>query len=341
MPRRTTRIPSASALLLPILLAVQPALAADNNTFCGGAATPGDPSDLANVVGDQTLEYAVQQPASIVTCAKGYLLEKCGDHENAHKVFDKCIAAGYVGAMIWKALLLEDGTGVTRDLETAARLLHRAATSGDPAYGPLGKLHYATMLLQGKGVERNEAEALRWFQSAADDGNPDAREFLKTGYHTGARDQTTLGAGTPPPGALVAGLTGDNASIPTVNPKKQSISQNPSANVDAPHADPSPAYATTEQRRALKPLTASDRPALPLRPIEPASPPDQATEAPLAEPQPSSASRRLTPVETQPVESNAGHLWVSIVLAIALAIGVIRQGRLKARPNSQMLLTRG
>lgn len=89
--------------------AMPPVLAA---SFCGGPAAPTVPSDLANVVGDQTLEYAVQQPAGIVTCAKGYLLEKCGDHENANRVFDKCIAAGYAGAMIWKALLLEDGAGV-------------------------------------------------------------------------------------------------------------------------------------------------------------------------------------------------------------------------------------
>ncbi|UCV24515.1 tetratricopeptide repeat protein [Ferribacterium limneticum] len=184
------------------------------NPFCGGAATPGDPSDLANVIGDQTLEYAIQQPANIVTCAKGYLLEKCGDHENAHKIFDKCIAAGYAGAMIWKALLLEDGAGVKADLTTAAELMHRAATSGDPAYGPLGKMHYATMLQQGKGVPRDEAAARQWFEAAAAEGSEEARNFLRTGYHTGERDQKAMGAGTPPPSALVRGLTGDNASIP-------------------------------------------------------------------------------------------------------------------------------
>lgn len=179
--------------------AIPAALAA---SFCGGPAAPTLPSDLANVVGDQTLEYAVQQPASMVTCAKGYLLEKCGDHENANRVFDKCIAAGYAGAMIWKALLLEDGAGVAQDSAKAAELLHRAAVSGDPAYGPLGKMHYASALYLGRGVEKNEAEAVKWFQAAAADGNPDAKEFLKTGYHTGQRDRSTLGAGTPTAAAL-------------------------------------------------------------------------------------------------------------------------------------------
>lgn len=208
----------ATLLMISGAVATQAAIA--GNPFCGGAATPGDPSDLANVVGDQTLEYAIQQPANIVTCAKGYLLEKCGDHENAHKIFDKCIAAGYAGAMIWKALLLEDGAGVKPDLTKAAELMHRAATSGDPAYSPLGKMHYATMLQQGKGVPRDEAAARQWFEAAAAEGSEEARDFLRTGYHTGERDQKAMGAGTPPPSALVPGLTGDNASIATVNRKK-------------------------------------------------------------------------------------------------------------------------
>lgn len=181
--------------------AMPPVLAA---SFCGGPAAPTVPSDLANVVGDQTLEYAVQQPAGIVTCAKGYLLEKCGDHENANRVFDKCIAAGYAGAMIWKALLLEDGAGVAQDSAKAAEMLHRAAVSGDPAYGPLGKMHYATVLYLGRGVQKNEVEAIKWFQAAAADGNAEAKEFLKTGYHTGQRDHSTLGAGTPTAAALAS-----------------------------------------------------------------------------------------------------------------------------------------
>jgi hypothetical protein len=173
-----------------------PAAAADSgNRFCGAAVSAAGPGDLS-------LEYAVQQPASMITCSMGYFLEKCGDHDNAHKVFDKCIAAGYVGAMIWKALLLDEGAGVEQDLPKAAELLHRAAVSGDPAYGPLGKMHYATVLHLGRGVEKNEAEALTWFQAAAAEGSEEAREFIKTGYHTGYRDHSGLGAGTPTANAL-------------------------------------------------------------------------------------------------------------------------------------------
>jgi len=104
--------------------------------------------------------------------------------------------------MIWKALLLDDGAGVEQDLPKAAELLHRAAISGDPAYGPVGKMHYATVLYLGRGVTQDRAEAMKWFQAAAAEGNPEAKDFLATNYHTGYRDQQGMGAGTPTSAAL-------------------------------------------------------------------------------------------------------------------------------------------
>ena len=59
--------PPVAMLALGLLCA--PLAHAGSNSFCGGAATPGDPSDLANVVGDQSVEYAMQQPASMISCA--------------------------------------------------------------------------------------------------------------------------------------------------------------------------------------------------------------------------------------------------------------------------------
>lgn len=184
-------------------------------SFCGGTVTPGDPTDLENQVGDMTLQAAVDQPASITTCAKGYLLAKCGDHDNANKIFDKCIAAGYVGAMIWKALQVENGNGTERDLKVAADLLRQAAMSSDPAYGPLGRMHYATVLFEGRGVARDPEEALKWFRQAAAEGSEEAAEFLRTGYHTGARDGRGMGVGTPTAAALAPMLSapGTNAGI--------------------------------------------------------------------------------------------------------------------------------
>ncbi|MGE5472105.1 MAG: tetratricopeptide repeat protein [Bacteroidota bacterium] len=239
----------AGGMLIAIaLFAAVPAGAAGPNIFCGGAATPGDPADLANVVGDQTLEYSAQQPASMLTCARGYLIEKCGDHETAHKVFDKCIAAGYAGAMIWKALLLEDGAGVPQDSVAAAELLHRAALSGDPAYAPIGKMHYATALHLGRGVAKDEAAARQWFEAAAAEGSEEAREFLKTGYHTGHRELSGMGAGIPTAAALAGPPTGDNASLPRRAPVAAGMAvaavklvQGPTPPAPAPEADSVPA----------------------------------------------------------------------------------------------------
>lgn len=161
----------------------------DEQRFCGGAAQ-GHP------VGDLSLEHIAQQPASMMTCASGYMFEKCGDHVTANLVFDKCIAAGYTGALIWKGLMYENGNGVEQDFGKAVELFKQAAMSGNDGYATLGKVHYASALHEGKGVPRDEAEALKWFQAAAAEGNEDAKEFLRTGHHTAGRDHTGAGVGT-------------------------------------------------------------------------------------------------------------------------------------------------
>src|SRR5574343_1012499 len=287
------RLPSGRIALLLIGLHALPAFAGSNQ-FCGGPAKGGDPSDLENVVGDQTLEYAAQQPASMLTCARGYLVEKCGDHATANRVFDKCIAAGFVGAMIWKALLLEEGDGVERDPVAATRLMQRAANSDDPAYGPIGMLHYATELHQGKGVARDEAEARRWFERAAAAGNEEARTFLRTGYHTGARGFDTLGAGQPTAEALAPGVTGDNASL---SPPPPWTPNTPTASAGAPKQ---PSGVASHARAALARL-------MPLRPLSAEAPipsppaPATAAPAPVAEARPESLEQPPAGLHLLPV----------------------------------------
>ena len=86
---------------------------------------------------------------------------------------------------------------MAQDSSKAAALFHRAAQSGNSDYATLGKLHYATALHLGKGIARDETEARKWFQAAADEGDPDAETFLRTGHHTGARDTHGNGVGVP------------------------------------------------------------------------------------------------------------------------------------------------
>ena len=168
---------------------------AGGNRFCGGAATS---DDAAAQPSDQSVEYVVNQPASIGVCMAAYELEKCGDVETATLVFDKCIQAGYAGAIIRKAHMLENGVGGNPpDPVAATKLMHRVATSGHSGYATLGKLHYASALLLGNGVPKDEAEARRWFTAAAEEGNPDAATFLRTGRHTGELDARGQGVGSP------------------------------------------------------------------------------------------------------------------------------------------------
>lgn len=297
--------PKTAALML--LLAAAPVFAASGR-YCGGPVVTTVPSDLENVVGDLSLEYIVQQPASITTCAMGYLLEKCGDHETANMVFDKCIAAGYVGSMIWKALAYENGNGVPRDYAKAAQLLRQAAQSEGSAYSTLGKLHYATVLYQGKGVERDVDEAMKWFRAAAAEGDPDAREFLRTGYHTAARDESGQGVGTPPP---VAASVPGAAAAPAAT--------TPAATVPAARGGAMAAAAI----RKLSPATAEPPPRVEPPPVPP---PQAPVEAPVADLVAGQHLARVTPTPAAALP-----WWSLAVLGLLMLAGAWQQAR-RARP---------
>lgn len=292
--------------LLLALLAGDPA-AANPTGFCGSETTPANPADLAHVVSDLSLQHAIEQPASMVTCAKGYLLEKCGDHENALKIFDKCIAAGYAGAMIWKALLLEDGTGIAQDSTQAAELLHRAALSDDPSYAAIGKMHYATALHLGRGVPKDEAAARQWFQAAAAQGSEEAREFLKTGYHTGHRELDGMGAGTPTAAALAGPPTGDNASLPQL--KRES-------------APAGMAMAAVRLSQTATP------------PVPDITPPPAANPAPPEADILGQKLERRTALPSQALP--AASIGVVLLLLASFAAGILRQRR-RARPDTAAL----
>lgn len=266
---------------------------AGDKRFCGGPVVQsGEPTDLAHVVGDQTLEYMADQPASMMVCSKGYLLEKCGDHENAHKVFDKCIAAGYIGAMIWKALMLQDGAGgVPPDLPAAAELMRRAAGAGDSPYATLGKLHYASALHMGKGVPKDEAAARQWFEAAAADGNPDALEFLRTGYHTGDRDGQARGVGELPAVPLPGELMEEAPVVSRV-------------------ALAAPVPAGARRLSHDLPATPPPAPALPQVDVAPLSPTGQ----------------HLARVEASPLPATTLPVSLAALLLVAFLSGVLHQG---------------
>ncbi len=279
--------------------------AAANNLFCGGPVPQtGEPTDLAHVVGDQTLEYMADQPASVMVCSKGYLFEKCGDHATAMRIFDRCIEAGYIGAMIWKALMLQDGALGAPDLPGAAALMRRAAEAGDSPYATLGKLHYASALQEGKGVARDVGAARQWFEAAAADGNPDAIEFLRTGYHVGDRDGMARGVGAAPPAVAAAaplpGVLFDEAAPAGV----------------APPSPPRPAGA-----RHLLAAAPATRPALPL-PGPSAAPLPESVPAPRQV----HVAQRLVPLPVTAGAAQPGATPLAGLIVLLVLAGALRQG---------------
>lgn len=198
----TMTLPARRGLWLLLLLAAlcgqtsaqQPPPASDGSTPGSGSCGQA----LSDPASDLSVAHAAQQPAGLITCSMGYLAAKCGDYATANRIFDKCIAKGYAGAMIWKAHLYENGHGVPRDLARAAELFRQAAQNNDEQYAALGKLHYASALHEGRGVPRDETAARQWFEAAAAQGSEDAKEFLLTGHHTASRDAFGRGVGEAP-----------------------------------------------------------------------------------------------------------------------------------------------
>lgn len=178
-----------------LTLALSAAVAqAGGNLYCGGGAPePFDPNRLPD---DLSLAAIIEQPASIGVCLSAYEMAKCGDVQTANQIYDKCFRAGYTGALIRQAHLLEIGAGSNPpDPVAATELIHRVATSGQGGWAALGKLHYASALYLGRGVPQDRAAARHWFELAAQEGDPDAAAFLRTGYHTGELSAQGWGVG--------------------------------------------------------------------------------------------------------------------------------------------------
>jgi hypothetical protein len=89
--------------------------------------------------------------------------------------------AGDVGAMRKLGVLYEEGEGVAKDLNEAARWYRKAADAGDAtAMRNLGVIYS-----KGEGVAKDLSEAARWYRKAADAGNAEAMFNLGLDYSKG------------------------------------------------------------------------------------------------------------------------------------------------------------
>jgi len=95
--------------------------------------------------------------------------------KNAANVYlQKAAQAGYVDAQVILATSYETGEGVQKNAAEAAKWYLKAAEQGDPD----AQFGIGRMLLIGEGVEENEEEGLKWLSAASDQGQADAKKCL-------------------------------------------------------------------------------------------------------------------------------------------------------------------
>jgi TPR repeat protein len=104
-----------------------------------------------------------------------------GDYPTALALLVAGADRGDPRAEFFLGILYESGTGVTKDVEKAARFYRLSAAQGlAPAQNNLGSL-YAT----GDGVAQDLPEAMKWWMLAAEQGLPVAQTNLAAFYATG------------------------------------------------------------------------------------------------------------------------------------------------------------
>lgn len=131
--------------------------------------------------GESDLSYkAYVHSNKRIKCLYGYAADKTGDHAAAVAIFEDCIRRwNDVYSMIWLAQLYETGVGVPKDLEQATALMRRGAhTNDDAAYARLARYHYGVALAEGRGTPQDIAQAKTWLRRAAQEGVPEAADYL-------------------------------------------------------------------------------------------------------------------------------------------------------------------
>lgn len=109
-------------------------------------------------------------------CWVVYETQKGGMHEEALDALHDCAASGNAPSMILLSHAYENGLGTTQDPEMATHWARQAALSG---YS-LGQYHYGMALLRGYGVAKNAGQGRYWLEQAAEGGDENAAEVLRS-----------------------------------------------------------------------------------------------------------------------------------------------------------------
>ena len=107
-------------------------------------------------------------------CYNAYLLDKGGLHSDSEKFLIQCAQRGSTSAMIYLALLYEQGTIREPQPELSTQWLAKAATAGNP----IAQYHYGMALINGVGITEQPQAGIQWIARAAKQGETLAIKHL-------------------------------------------------------------------------------------------------------------------------------------------------------------------
>jgi TPR repeat protein len=84
------------------------------------------------------------------------------------------LATDNIDALPWVGVIYGEGLGVAKDDAEAVRWYQKAADQGNNA----GQNNLGEMYQLGRGVAKDDAEAVRWYRKAADQGLAEAQYYL-------------------------------------------------------------------------------------------------------------------------------------------------------------------
>lgn len=173
----------ALGLLLALVLAFSPAVAAQKETSQKGPAQKGAGKAAAVVPGAPLADARPQQeqPGPQGPAGDAARAFAAGDVATARGIWEKLAAEGDGQAMNNLGVLYDQGNSVEQDVGRALHWFAKAADAGNAS----GMSNYGRMLDQGRGMESNPAEAARWFDLAARMGQPEAQYNLGFLYEHG------------------------------------------------------------------------------------------------------------------------------------------------------------
>ena len=99
-------------------------------------------------------------------CYNAYLLDMGGLHSDSEKFLIQCAQRGSTSAMIYLALLYEQGTIRAPQPVLSTQWLAKAAKAGNP----IAQYHYGMALIKGAGVTEQPESGIQWIAKAAKQG---------------------------------------------------------------------------------------------------------------------------------------------------------------------------